>query len=75
LEGDLLNQAHGNNPYRELGHAAIHAIKLEEAAKVVLGEATLTPADRAVLENAVRIARNLQKGPRLEPDDPGHPKK
>lgn len=48
--------------YRDLGHEAIHALKLEEAAVVVLRENQLSPADRAVLENAVRIARMLQKG-------------
>ena len=49
------------NNYRDLGQEAIHALKLEEAATVVLRENTLGAADRAVLENAVRIARNLQK--------------
>ena len=50
-----------NEHYRELGQEAIHAMRLEEAARVVLGETPLSPADRAVLENAVRIARTLQK--------------
>ena len=47
--------------YNDLGQEAIHAIRMEEAVKVVLNETQLSPADRAVLENAVRIARTLQK--------------
>lgn len=47
--------------YRDLGQEAIHAMRLEEAAMVVLRENKLTPSDRAILENAVRIARGLQK--------------
>lgn len=47
--------------YRDLGQEAIHAIRLEEAAVVVLRENNLTPSDRAILENTVRIARSLQK--------------
>ncbi|WLT30444.1 hypothetical protein [Geothrix sp. PMB-07] len=47
--------------YRDLGQEAIHAIKLEEAVLVVLRENQLTPSDRAILENTVRIARGLQK--------------
>jgi hypothetical protein len=58
-------QAFGNDHYSELGQEAIHALKLEEAAKVVLRETHLSPADRAVLENAVRIARTLQKALKL----------
>jgi len=54
-----------NDHYRELGQEAIHAIRLEEAAVVVLRENDLSPADRAVLENAVRIARTLQKSLRM----------
>ena len=50
-----------NDQYRDLGQEAIHALRLEEAAVVVLRENPLAPADRAVLENAVRIARTLQK--------------
>ena len=59
-------QTHGDDYYRELGHEAIHALALEEAARLVLGEAKLTSVDRATLENAVRIARALQKAPNLE---------
>ena len=47
--------------YRDLGMEAIHAIRVEEAVLVLLRENQLSPADRAVLENAVRIARTLQK--------------
>ena len=47
--------------YSDLGQEAIHAIRMEESVKVVLSETQLSPADRAVLENAVRIARTLQK--------------
>jgi hypothetical protein len=47
--------------YCNLGQEAIHAIRLEEAAMVVLRENALGPGDRAVLENAVKIARILQK--------------
>lgn len=47
--------------YRDLGMEAIHAIRVEEAVLVLLHENQLSPADRAVLENAVRIARALQK--------------
>ena len=47
--------------YNDLGQEAIHAIRMEEVVKVVLNETQLSPADRAVLENAVRIARTLQK--------------
>ena len=54
-------QTFGNEHYRELGQEAIHALRLEEAAQLVLRENHLSPADRAVLENAVRIARFLQK--------------
>jgi hypothetical protein len=64
--GISVAQIHGNNRYRELGHEVIHALQLEEAAKVVLSEAKLAPADRAVLEKAVWIARTLQKSPSLE---------
>jgi hypothetical protein len=53
-----------HDDYRDLGQEAIHAIRLEEAAMVVLNENRLTPADRAVLENAVRIARTIKKGMR-----------
>ena len=51
-----------HDDYRELGQEAIHASRLEEAAMIVLNENRLSPADRAVLENAVRIARTLKKG-------------
>ena len=37
---------------------------MEQAIKVVLQEAKLTPEDRGVLEKAVRIARTLQKPPK-----------
>lgn len=47
--------------YKDLGQEAIHALKMEESVLVVLRENPLGPADRAVLENAVRIARTLQK--------------
>jgi hypothetical protein len=47
--------------YRDLGQEAIQARRLEEAAMVVLRENDLSHVDRAVLENAVRIARTLQK--------------
>jgi len=47
--------------YRDLGKEAIHALDMEEAVLVVLQENQLGPADRAVLENAVRIARTIQK--------------
>lgn len=47
--------------YSNLGQEAIHALKMEESVLVVLRENQLGPADRAVLENAVRIARTLQK--------------
>jgi hypothetical protein len=40
------------------------AVTMEQAIKVVLLEAKLTPEDRDVLEKAVRIARTLQKTPR-----------
>lgn len=56
-----MTDTHGNDHYRELGQEAIHALRLEEAAMVVLRENPLGPSDRAVLENAVRIARTLQK--------------
>lgn len=59
-------QTHEDDYYRELGQEAIHALALEEAAKLILGEAKLTSVDRATLENAVRIARTLQKAPNLE---------
>lgn len=47
--------------YSELGQEAIHALRMEESVLAVLREQSLGPADRAVLENAVRIARTLQK--------------
>lgn len=53
-----------HDDYREIGPEAIHASRLEEAAMDVLAENRLSPADRAVLENAVRIARTLKKGMR-----------
>jgi len=48
--------------YRDLGQEVIRAMRLEEAAVAVLRDNQFTAADRAVLENAVRIARTLQKG-------------
>ena len=45
--------------YRGLGQEAMHALRLQEAAEVVLQEARLSAANRAVLVNAVRIARGL----------------
>lgn len=50
--------------YVNLGQEAIRAMRLEEAAVAVLrdNQFQFSPADRAVLENAVRIARTLQKG-------------
>ena len=37
------------------------ALRLEEAVREVLRDTRLCSADRATLENAVRIARSLQK--------------
>jgi hypothetical protein len=50
--------------YFDLGQEAIRARRLEEAAVAVLrdNQFQFSAADRAVLENAVRIARTLQKG-------------
>ena len=45
--------------YRGLGQEAMHALRLQEAAEVVLQEAHLSAAHRAVLVNAVRIARTI----------------
>ena len=45
----------------DLGPEALHALRMEEAVLVVLRDHSLGPADRAVLENTVRIARSLQK--------------
>jgi hypothetical protein len=75
MRGDPVKPIHGNDHYRELGQEAIHAIKLEEAAVVVLREQDLSPADRAVLERAVFIARHLQKAPKLDSPDPKPRKK
>ena len=44
---------------------AAHALDLEEAARAVLREAALSWEDRAVLEDAVRIARTLRKRPEV----------
>jgi tartrate dehydratase beta subunit/fumarate hydratase class I family protein len=54
-----------NDHYHELGQEAIHAIRLEEAATLVLRDTQLSVVDRAVLENTVRIARMLQKALRM----------
>jgi hypothetical protein len=48
----------------DFAQEAFHASRMEDAVKVILMEVELSAADRAVLENAVRIARNLQKLPR-----------
>ena len=55
----LTPQPFRQDRYRELGPEAMHAVRLQEAAEVVLQEATLTAAHRAILVNAVRIARTL----------------
>ncbi|GEM_PF-3844892 len=52
-------QTHRVDHYRELGQGAMHALRLQEAAEVVLQEAHLSAAHRAVLVNAVRIARTI----------------
>ena len=54
-------QIQGGNDSQEPGLEAIHASRMEEAIVVVLRENQLEPDDRAVLENAVRIARTLLK--------------
>ncbi len=50
-----------NDNDRDLGPEAVHALRMEEVVLVVLRDHSLGPADRAVLENTVRIARSLQK--------------
>ena len=60
-QGTPMTPTHYKGHYQALGQEAIHALNLEEAATVILREANLTPSDRAVLENAVRIARILRK--------------
>jgi hypothetical protein len=42
----------------------LHALRLEEAARLVLQDPNLSAEDREVLEKAVRIARTILKGMR-----------
>jgi hypothetical protein len=51
-----------NQPH-DHSQEAVYAARMEDAVKVVLRENILTEADRAVLEHAVFIARNMRKKP------------
>jgi len=59
LEEDLMT--HGNDHLIEPGRGSALALQMEEVVVEVLRETDLSPADRATLENAVRVARTLQK--------------
>jgi hypothetical protein len=64
VEGASMIQTKLKRHDYHLSQEAMNALRLEEAAKDVLRDPSLTAEDRAVMENAVRIARILQKAPK-----------